>query len=67
MLGEWFSALSIQTNFAPDGVPITILSGEVANQSALSGILVQPSELSLTLISVNPVGGDQQLVTRFWS
>jgi hypothetical protein len=28
---DWFADLSIRTTFAPDGVPITILTGEVAD------------------------------------
>jgi hypothetical protein len=54
---DWFSGFSIQTDFTPDGEPITILSGEVADPSALSGILVQISDMNLALVSVNPVWG----------
>ena len=52
---DWFDGLSIQTCFAPNGDPITILVGEITDQSALSGLLVQLSDMNLKLISVNPV------------
>jgi hypothetical protein len=48
----------------PDGVPITILTGEVVDQSALSGILVRLSDMNLPLISVNPT--DDSPLVESW-
>ena len=50
-----FTGFSIQTTFTTNGAPVTILTGEVVDQSALSGILVELSDMNLKLISVNPV------------
>ena len=58
---DWFSGLNIRTDFSLDGEPITILSGEVADQSALSGILVQISDMNLALVSVNPISADPKI------
>ena len=52
---DWFAGLTVETTFSSDGAPITILTGEVTDQSALCGILVQISDMNLSLISVNPV------------
>jgi hypothetical protein len=57
---DWFSGLTIQTDFTPDGGPITTLTGDVADQSALAGILVQISDMNLALVSVNLVHRDQE-------
>ena len=51
---DWFDGLSLHTSFAADGEPITMLVGDITDQSALSGLLVQLSDLNLSLISVNP-------------
>jgi hypothetical protein len=55
---DWFDGMIIQTTFNRDGAPVTILTGPVADQCALSGMLVQISDMNLTLISVNPVSSD---------
>jgi len=52
---DWFEGFTIRPSSAPDGSPVTILSGTVVDQSALSGILVQLCDLNFPLISVNPV------------
>jgi hypothetical protein len=56
-LGEswsgWFSGLTVAfeaTN--PDTLPVTILTGAVADQAALRGILTKLWNLNLSLISV---------------
>jgi hypothetical protein len=54
---NWLSCLSIQPTFAADDAPVTILSGELANQSALYGVLLQISDMNLKLISVNSEKG----------
>ena len=46
---EWFEGLAIQAD--PNGE--TILSGKLADQSALFGLLNKIQALNLTLISVN--------------
>jgi hypothetical protein len=51
---DWFEGFTIRHGSAHDGSPLTILSGTVTDQSALSGILVQLFDLNFPLISVNP-------------
>ena len=55
---DWFLDLTFRHTFRSDGQPITILSGEIPDQSALSGILIQLGDLGFTLISVNQKKGD---------
>ena len=47
---DWFDGFSI--THEPDGT--TMLSGSVADQSALHGLLIRLRNLGLSLISVNP-------------
>jgi hypothetical protein len=48
---EWFDGLTLSYDEHDD----TILSGRVADQSALHGLLKKVHDLALPLISVNPV------------
>ena len=52
---DLFDGLTLQTSFASNGVPITALTGAIVDQSALSGLLIQISDMNLKLISVNPM------------
>lgn len=52
----WFEGLSI-VNLENDG---SILSGPVADQSALHGLLAKVRDLNLTLISVTQIEAPQQ-------
>jgi hypothetical protein len=51
---EWFDGMSIALEGESSGSPITALSGPVADQVALRGVLVKLWDMNLTLISVNP-------------
>lgn len=56
---EWvttFSHLDLQTGYTEDGTPITILSGEIADQAALHGILQEIRDLGLMLLLVEYLG-----------
>ena len=57
---HWFDEMEISTENENDGLPITTLTGAVADQSALLGILLKIGYLNLTLISVNRIKRDQQ-------
>jgi hypothetical protein len=52
---HWFGAMAISLESTRDCRPITVLTGVVADQAALRGILTKIWDLNLTLISVNPV------------
>jgi hypothetical protein len=47
-----FDGMTIVRGSAPDGTPMTTLTGAVPDQAALRGILNQLWDLNLTLISV---------------
>jgi hypothetical protein len=57
---EWFG-LSISVKPAKEGLSITTLSGPVADQAALFGILNCIRDLGLKLISVNLIDPDYRL------
>ena len=48
----WFGGMAIVVDRVDDGTPFTTLTGEVADQAELRGILSKLLELNLTLISV---------------
>lgn len=52
---EWFSGLALTLESKSDGAFITTLTGTVADQAALRGILNKLWDLNLTLISVTPL------------
>jgi hypothetical protein len=56
---EWFSGMALRHQ--PDGT--TVLSGKVADQPALHGLLVLVRDLGLELVSVEqlPLGADGDL------
>ena len=52
---EWFDGLAITIEHAGDGLAATTLTGPVADQSALRGMLSKLWDLNLTLISVRRI------------
>jgi hypothetical protein len=51
---EWFDGLAVTT----DAKGHTVLTGVVADQAALYGLLARLRDLGLPLLSVNPIDGD---------
>lgn len=49
---EWFSGLDVRLTDTRDQSPTTALTGPVADQAALRGLLCKLWDLNLTLISV---------------
>ena len=49
---DWFDGMALTVKVAPEGGAITVLSGQVADQAALFGILNRIRDLGLKLISV---------------
>jgi hypothetical protein len=52
----YLNGMTIVRESAPDGTPVTILTGTVPDQAALRGALNQLWDLNLTLISVHKQG-----------
>ena len=49
---EWFGGMMISSETVSDGSSITTLTGPVADQSVLRGLLAKVWDLNLTLVSV---------------
>ena len=52
---NWFEGMTITVDTEPDSRSITTLTGEVADQAALQGILLRIHDLNMELISVTQV------------
>lgn len=52
---EWFNGMTIAYKTNEDGVPVTILTGPVADQTALHGLLNKIRDLGLKLVSVEQI------------
>jgi len=50
---EWAGGMTITVESEGDGLPVTTLTGAVADQAALQGLLRRLYSLGLPLISVN--------------
>ena len=55
---EWAEGMTIAVESEDDGPPVTTLTGVVADQAALQGLLRRLYSLGLPLISVNLVEPD---------
>ena len=49
---EWFNGLTMTSELERGGKPVTILTGPIADQSALRGILNRIWDLNLIVVSV---------------
>jgi len=61
---DWFSGLTITFESEGDGATITTLTGAVADQAILRGILCKLWDLNLTLISVTRYPNRDGLLVR---
>ena len=59
-MGQWFDGLTITLEESGN----TLLSGPLADQAALHGILKKVRDLGLTLLSVNSVEPDTREVGK---
>jgi hypothetical protein len=57
---NWFSGVKVVTESHGGGLPITTLTGVMADQSALRGIISKIWDLNLTLVSVTRLGSDSE-------
>ena len=49
---SWFNQMKITTGYDENGVPITVLTGPVSDQSELRGLLIKIWDLNMELVSV---------------
>jgi hypothetical protein len=57
---EWFDAALVRRQDQVEGQPITALSGVVADQAALLGLLLKLYHLGLPLLAVRWMGPDDE-------
>lgn len=58
---EWFEGMQVRLARDEMGSPVTILSGPVADQAALQGLLNKVWNLNLSLIAVYRAGSRREL------
>ncbi len=51
----WFDGMTVAAEPSADGTPLTILTGFIADQAALRGLLAKIWDLNLTVISVSRI------------
>ncbi len=54
---EWFDGMTVTVDKENDGPTLTTLTGPVADQAALHGLLNRVRDLGLTLVSVQRLPG----------
>lgn len=59
----WFEGMTITSGYDEDGRPITALTGHLADQAALHGVLTKIGDLNLVLISVSQAAPDMNDVS----
>lgn len=60
--GQWFEGMKLlDAENGESGVACTLIAGQVADQSALHGLLIKIRDLNLKLISVRRVKSDRNL------
>jgi len=52
---NWFDGITMTYEKAPEHSPVTVLTGPIADQAALRGILTKIWDLNLAVISVNRI------------
>ena len=55
---DWFNGLVIKREAASGGILTTTLTGPLADQAALHGVLNRIRDLNVKLISVNQIGSE---------
>lgn len=54
-LERQFEGFEVTTGFQSDGTPVSIISGDIADQAALHGTLTKIRDLGMEIISVSRV------------
>ena len=55
----WFENLCLTNEFDEDGNPITVLTGQVLDQSMLHGLLTRIRDLGIPLLNVTRIENDE--------
>jgi hypothetical protein len=61
---DWFDGMALTVRAAPDGGTVTLLSGPLADQAALFGVLNRIRDLGLKLISVSAIDPSSTIPTH---
>jgi len=61
---QWFDEFEIVREFNQDGLPVTTLTGPVADRASLYGLIMKARDLGLTLISVIEVPAQANQIDR---
>jgi hypothetical protein len=56
---EWFSSMTVALENTAGGLPTTTLTGAVADQAALRGMLCRIWDLNLTIVSVRRIDEEE--------
>lgn len=56
---DWFDGMALTVQVTPEGGALTLLSGALADQAALFGVLNRIRNLGLRLLSVNTTEEEQ--------
>lgn len=56
----WFEGMKMTAGYDEEGRPITTLTGHLADQAALHGVLAKIRDMNLPLISVSRKSSDQE-------
>jgi hypothetical protein len=61
---HWFGGMTVRTVIDEQGVPVTVLAGDVQDQAALHGLLARVRDLGLPLLLVQllPPGQEEAVV-----
>lgn len=56
---DWLDGLEIRHGQSPEGAPLTILEGQLTDQSALRGLLNRLWDLNLSVLAVQPCAASE--------
>lgn len=57
---DWLQGVEIASYMGSDGNPVTVLSGAMADQAALRGLVTKLWDLNATLIAVQQITGAKE-------
>lgn len=57
---SWLEGLKVAHGFSQDGAPFTKLSGSVADQAALHGVLIKLRDIGIPILSINRIESEEE-------